>query len=50
MVMGAGKSEPRSTIQETVLEIGGGEKMRAPRAEKEPPPPRMSKTGGLGGR
>jgi hypothetical protein len=29
----SGKSEPLSTIQETVLERGGGEKMRAPRAE-----------------
>jgi hypothetical protein len=29
----SGKSEPRSTIQETVLESGSGEKMRAPRAE-----------------
>lgn len=28
-----GKSEPASTIQETVLERVEGEKMRAPRAE-----------------
>lgn len=45
-----GKSEPASTIQETFLERGGGEKRRAPKAEKDPPPPRILKTGGLGGR
>lgn len=45
-----GKSEPASIIQETVRESGGGEKRRAPRAENAPPPPRMSKTGGFGGR
>jgi len=28
-----GKSDPASTIQETVLERGGGERRRAPRAE-----------------
>jgi hypothetical protein len=46
----SGKSEPLSTIQETVWERGGGEKRRAPSAEYDPAPPRMSKTGGLGGR
>jgi hypothetical protein len=45
-----GKSEPASTIQETVFARGGGEKMRAPKAAYDPPPPRMLKTGGLGGR
>lgn len=29
----SGKSEPRSTIQDTVRERGGGEKRRAPMAE-----------------
>lgn len=33
MVRGRGKSEPRSIIQEMVLERGGGEKRRAPMAE-----------------
>jgi hypothetical protein len=28
-----GKSEPRSTIQDMVREMGGGEKRRAPSAE-----------------
>jgi hypothetical protein len=32
-VIEGGKSEPASTIQDTVLERGGGEKSRAPRAE-----------------
>jgi hypothetical protein len=50
VVMLGGKSEPLSTIQETDCETGGGEKRRAPSAEKEPAPPRMLKTGGLGGR
>jgi hypothetical protein len=50
VVILAGKSDPLSTTQETVFESGGGEKRRAPRAEKEPAPPRMSNTGGLGGR
>ena len=45
-----GKSLPLSMIQETVRDKGGGEKSRAPRAEYEPPPPKMSNTGGLGGR
>lgn len=45
-----GKSEPLSTIQETVLERGGGEKRRAPKAEYEPAPPRTSYTEGVGGR
>ncbi len=45
-----GKSDPLSTIQEIVRDRGGGENSRAPRAENEPPPPRISKTGGLGGR
>lgn len=45
-----GKSEPASTIHETVFERGGGEKRRAPKAEKDPAPPRILKTGGLGGR
>ena len=36
----AGKSYPLSTIQPTLLESGGGEKRRAPRAEKVPAPPR----------
>ena len=45
-----GKSDPLSTIQETVLDNGGGENNRAPRAENDPAPPRMSKTGGVGGR
>jgi hypothetical protein len=49
-VRGGGKSDPTSTIQETVLERGGGENRRAPRAEKDPPPPRILKTGGVGGR
>lgn len=42
LVRESGKSDPLSTIQETVLERGGEEKRRAPRAEKEPAPPRMS--------
>lgn len=46
--MGSGKSEPRSMIQPTVLESGGGEKSRAPSAEYVPAPPRISTTGGLG--
>lgn len=46
----AGKSEPWSTIQETVGASSEGEKRRAPSAEKEPAPPRMLKTGGVGGR
>jgi len=33
VVMDEGKSEPVDTIHETVLERGGGEKRRAPRAE-----------------
>lgn len=37
-----GKSDPLSTIHATVLERGGGEKIRAPRAENEPAPPKMS--------
>lgn len=45
-----GKSDPLSTIQETVLDNGGGENKRAPKAEKDPAPPSMSKTGGVGGR
>lgn len=45
-----GKSEPASIIHETVLERGGGENRRAPRAEYAPPPPRISNTGGFGGR
>lgn len=48
--MDVGKSDPWSTIQETVWESGGGEKRRAPRAEYDPAPPMMSKTGGFGGR
>lgn len=36
-----GKSEPASMIQPQVLERGGGERRRAPRAEYEPAPPRM---------
>lgn len=50
MVMGSGKSDPLSTIQDTALERGGGEKIRAPIAEKDPDPPRTSNTGGFGGR
>jgi hypothetical protein len=45
-----GKSEPLSTTHDTVLDSGGGEKRRAPRAEYDPDPPKMSKTGGVGGR
>jgi hypothetical protein len=50
LVMLSGKSDPLSTTQETVFERGGGDKRRAPRAEKEPDPPRTSKTDGFGGR
>ena len=32
LVMSEGKSEPLSTIQETVLDCGGGENRRAPMA------------------
>jgi len=49
-VMDGGKSEPLSTIQDTVRDRGGGEKKRAPSAEKEPAPPSMSYTEGVGGR
>ena len=48
--MDAGKSDPLSTIQDTVRDRGGGEKKRAPRAEKDPAPPNMSCTEGVGGR
>jgi hypothetical protein len=44
-----GKSEPASTIQPIVLERGGGERRRAPRAEYVPAPPMMFKDGGVGG-
>lgn len=50
VVMDEGKSEPVDMTQETVLERGGGEKRRAPRAEYVPAPPGTSKTGGVGGR
>ena len=43
-------AETLSTIQEMVFEIGGGEKSRAPKAEKEPAPPKISYTGGVGGK
>jgi hypothetical protein len=33
VVMVSGKSDPLSTIQDTVWDRGGGEKRRAPRAE-----------------
>lgn len=36
-----GKSLPLSIIQETVLDSGGGEKRRAPKAENAPAPPRI---------
>lgn len=49
-VIEGGKSVPWSTIQPTDLDKGGGEKRRAPRAEYEPAPPRMSRAGGRGGR
>ena len=45
-----GKSEPQSTIQPTEREAGGGEKMRAPKAEYAPAPPGTFVTGGVGGR
>jgi hypothetical protein len=48
--MDSGKSDPLSTIQETVFERGGGERRRAPRAEYEPAPPNTSYTDGFGGR
>lgn len=45
-----GKSEPQSTIHPTERDAtGGGEKMRAPNAEKDPAPPGISRTGGVGG-
>lgn len=37
-----GKSVPASMIQPTDLDSGGGEKRRAPMAEKVPAPPIMS--------
>lgn len=36
-----GKSVPASMIQPTDLDLGGGEKRRAPMAEKVPAPPMM---------
>lgn len=45
----SGKSEPASTIHPTACESGGGEKSRAPRADHDPAPPRMSLTGSVGG-
>ena len=50
VIRSPGKSLPLSTIQETVLERGGGERSRAPSAENVPPPPRILNTGGFGGR
>ena len=41
-VIDGGKSDPLSTTHETVLERGGGEKNRAPRAAYEPAPPKIS--------
>ena len=50
MVILLGKSEPLSTTHDTVLDSGGGENRRAPKAEYDPEPPKISKTGGVGGR
>jgi hypothetical protein len=48
--MALGKSLPLSMIQETLRDRRCGEKRRAPSAEYDPAPPRISKTACLGGR
>jgi hypothetical protein len=49
VVSASGKSEPWSIIQDIFWERGGGENIRAPRAEYVPAPPIISNKGGFGG-